>query len=130
MSRKHNSTQPKAEQATTTATPETPQTPAKPKARDLPCLCGCGNPTTTRDARFLSGHDAKLRKAVLEARGSWDAVPELARPFFLWDASKGGATAGLRVDDVTNPRWLADAKAERAPVPTGPETEEAEEQVA
>lgn len=39
----------------------------RPTARGLPCLCGCGSPTVTDEARFVSGHDAKLRRDVLRA---------------------------------------------------------------
>ena len=113
MSKKTKSTQ-------TEATASEAKT-ATPSAKGLPCLCGCGEATTTPAARFLSGHDAKLRKAVLAAAGSWDAVPEHARPFFLFDAASGGATAGLALDSTTNPQWLSDAKADRKRRETGEE---------
>lgn len=107
------STTPKA--TGTTAASTTPKaTSTAPDATGLPCLCGCGAPTATPAARFLSGHDAKLRKAVLKAGLAWDAVPVAARPFFLADRAEGEATAGLFLVDPTNPRWLRDAKADRA----------------
>jgi len=62
-------------------------------ARDLPCLCGCGNPTHTKDARFLSGHDAKLRKVIL-LQGA-EATPEIIRPFF----ARGEEIAGLLISE-------------------------------
>lgn len=84
-----------------------------PSAAGLPCLCGCGSPTQTPNARFLSGHDARLRKVVIEAGLAWSAVPDAARPFFLADRAKGNATAGLFLDSAETPRWLRDAKADR-----------------
>lgn len=116
MSKKTKSTQTEAPATTTEAT-----TPKGPSAKGIPCLCGCGAETQTPAARFLSGHDAKLRKAVLAATGSWDAVPTIARPFFLFDATSGGATAGLLLDSTSNPQWLSDAKADRKRRETGAE---------
>jgi hypothetical protein len=108
--------------STQTATETTSSPSTGPSAKGIPCLCGCGAATTTDAARFLSGHDAKLRKAVLAAAGSWDAVPVIARPFFLFDAGQDdGATAGLALDDRNNPRWLSDAKADRKRRETGAE---------
>lgn len=100
--------------AAKSTTPKATSTTNAPDATGLPCLCGCGAPTATPAARFLSGHDAKLRKAVLKAGLAWDAVPVAARPFFLADRAEGEATAGLFLVDPTNPRWLRDAKADRA----------------
>lgn len=31
-----------------------------------PCLCGCGGATVTPKARFISGHDSKMRKAIID----------------------------------------------------------------
>lgn len=79
---------------------ETPaaETPAPAKVRThnskgvrlaigMPCLCGCELPTHTKAARFLSGHDAKLRKRVL-ALG--EPLPEIVRPFFEDGETIGG----------------------------------------
>lgn len=72
-------------------------------ARDLPCLCGCGNPTTTPDARFLSGHDQRMRVAIL--RGG--EVPELALPFY----TAGEVMAGLQmVEQEDGEMVLVDVK--------------------
>src|SRR5687768_8869959 len=45
----------------------------KASARGLPCLCGCGNPTVTSEARFLSGHDAQFRSRVLKEEQTLDS---------------------------------------------------------
>lgn len=91
-----------------TETQPTPETPKAPKptskapyavrrngllsAFGLPCLCGCGAPTHTEEARFLSGHDAKLRKAVLLLGAP---LPDVVRPFF----EHGETVAGLALVD-------------------------------
>lgn len=72
-------------------------------ARGLTCLCGCGQPTTTRDARFLSGHDAKLRKALLVDKLP---CPEIVRPFF----ENGEVIAGVMLEGGE----FVDVKAGRA----------------
>jgi hypothetical protein len=59
-------------------------------ARGLTCLCGCGAPTHTADARFLSGHDAIMRRNVL-LKG--EPVPAIIRPFF----EAGEVIAGMRL---------------------------------
>lgn len=61
-------------------------------ARDLPCLCGCGEDTVTRDAWFVSGHDAKLRKRLLEG----EEIPQIIRPFF---EVEGQVIAALMLED-------------------------------
>lgn len=48
-----------------------PKTPAKSTATN--CLCGCGAPTITAKARFLSGHDARF--AGLYGRGEIALTP-------------------------------------------------------
>ena len=58
-------------------------------ARGLACLCGCGEATTTPDARFRSGHDQRMRVAIL--RGG--EIPALALPFF----TAGETMAGLQL---------------------------------
>lgn len=69
----------------------TQQTPATPAASDpldatnLPCLCGCEQETVRAVARFLPGHDAKLRALVLRGRLRVEAVPAVALPFFQND---------------------------------------------
>jgi hypothetical protein len=76
-------------------------------ARGLPCLCGCGASTTTRDARFLSGHDAKMRAAILKQGLATSAIPDVALPFF----KDGGAIAGLLLADVgTEQERIVDVK--------------------
>jgi len=49
----------------------------KLSAAGLPCLCGCGGATVTDAAQFISGHDAKLRKAILGGA----ELPAIAQPF-------------------------------------------------
>lgn len=105
MARKTTSTQPTPATTAdttpvTTATPETPATPkaAKLSPRGLPCLCGCGTATHTPAARFLSGHDAKLRKLAFATGLKLSALPEICQPFFIADAAKDKATAGFRVE--------------------------------
>lgn len=61
----------------------------KMSARGLTCLCGCGAPTQTRDARFLSGHDSKMRQAILDG----GATPAIVLPFF----EAGEVIAGLKL---------------------------------
>lgn len=64
-------------------------------ARGFACLCGCGNPTVQRDARFISGHDAKMRAEIRRANMVPEALPEIARPFF----ENGEALGGLMLVD-------------------------------
>lgn len=55
-----------------------------PSAKGLPCLCGCGQPTRTEKAKFIPGHDAKLKGVLLKVeRGELpkSAVPDVAKPF-------------------------------------------------
>lgn len=99
MSRKHDATPTLAEQAVAAAEPTpapatTEATPAPRKnaagklsAKGLPCLCGCGLATVTPTARFLSGHDAKLRKTILVDGAE---IPEVVRPFFDNGETIGG----------------------------------------
>ncbi len=78
----------------------------KLSARDLPCLCGCNEPTQTRDARFRSGHDAKLRQGLIEEGLKADALPAIILPFF----KRGEDIAGLRLSK--SGKTLTDLKAE------------------
>jgi len=80
----------------------------KLSARDLPCLCGCNEPTQTRDARFKSGHDAKLRQGLMEEDLDASALPKIIRPFF----ERGETVAGLKL--AKNGKTLIDMKAEGA----------------
>lgn len=79
-------------------------------ARDLPCLCGCSQPTVTNDARFISGHDAKMRQTILtssdDAKERADAIPSIVRPFF----DNGETVAGLRL----NAGKIVDVKATKS----------------
>jgi hypothetical protein len=36
------------------------------KMKTAACECGCGNPTIRPDARFLPGHDAKLKSELIK----------------------------------------------------------------
>jgi hypothetical protein len=47
---------------------------AKPKAQPHPCECGCGDLTKTGKARFIPGHDAKLKSALIRAALEGDRV--------------------------------------------------------
>jgi hypothetical protein len=38
---------------------------AKPKAQPHPCECGCEGQTVTGKARFIPGHDAKLKSRLI-----------------------------------------------------------------
>jgi hypothetical protein len=67
----------------------------RPTARGLTCLCGCGQPTHRPDAWFLSGHDARLRKAVITGKLGFSDLPAIVRPFF----KLGAPIAGLLLDD-------------------------------
>lgn len=80
----------------------------KLSARDLPCLCGCNKPTQTADARFLSGHDAKLRQGVIEENLDASCLPAIILPFF----TRGETVAGLRL--AKGGKKLVDMKAEGA----------------
>lgn len=73
-------------------------------ARGLTCLCGCGQDTIRDVARFLPGHDASLRKAVIRGRMSRKAIPEIALPFFEADPDP---IAGLELKGD----WVRDVKA-------------------
>ncbi len=97
------------------------------QAIGLPCLCGCGDATRQPAARFLPGHDAKLRAAIRKAKLGWDSVPEIARPFFIDDQAHGEATAGLLMVPGTNGfPLLRDVKAERRVVPVADDAREVE----
>lgn len=78
----------------------------RPTARRLPCLCGCGQPTHTDEAWFLSGHDAKLRKAIVDGKLGIEQVPEIVRPFFRL----GSPIAGLLLEEDGS---FSDTKAAR-----------------
>lgn len=80
----------------------------KLSARDLPCLCGCNEPTQTRDARFKSGHDAKLRQGLMEEDLDASALPKIIVPFF----TRGETVAGLKL--AKGGKRLIDMKAEGA----------------
>lgn len=60
-------------------------------ARGLTCLCGCGQATVTYEAKFVSGHDAKLRKRLLEG----EEIPAIILPFF---EVEGTVIAGLALE--------------------------------
>lgn len=76
-------------------------------ARGLACLCGCGEPTTTSDARFRAGHDAKMRAAII--RGG--SIPEIVLPMFL----NGETIAGLALVELADGSFqIDDRKAGRA----------------
>ena len=82
----------------------------RPTARRLTCLCGCGEPTHTDEAWFKSGHDAKLRKLVLdhtEDRQTIEVLPAIVIPFF----KLGAPIAGLQLEAETG--RLIDTKAGR-----------------
>ena len=118
MSRKHNAPV-VSEQQVVPATPAPRQSPAEraaarvaardahraagglarnaagnPDARGLACLCGCGLPTVRDEALFVSGHDAKLRAAVLALPGERQVLGSL--PFFAQAfVREAGPVAGL-----------------------------------
>lgn len=69
-------------------------------ARGLTCLCGCGAQTVTTDARFVAGHDAKMRAAIV--RGG--AIPEIVLPMFL----NGEVIAGLALVEGTDGSFSID----------------------
>jgi hypothetical protein len=54
-------------------TKQTPK-PVKPKAQPHPCECGCGEQTKTGKARFIPGHDAKLKSALIRSALGGDRV--------------------------------------------------------
>lgn len=73
----------------------------KASARGLACLCGCGNPTQTDDARFISGHDAQFRSRVLKGEqtlGSKESA--LIRPFY--EAGEVIAGFGFEGDELVD----------------------------
>jgi len=56
------------------------QPPRGAGGRGGPCLCGCGQPTITREARFLPGHDGKLTHRLMTEGGlTFDAARERVR---------------------------------------------------
>jgi len=70
-------------------------------ARGLTCLCGCRSMTVTNDARFVSGHDAKMRQAILTSEDRLAAIPEIVLPFFQNKETIAGLRlAGSKVLDV------------------------------
>jgi hypothetical protein len=82
---------PVAKKATAPAKAATPAKAAPAKkddgklsAKGLSCLCGCGQATLTDSARFIPGHDAKLKSVLLKVeRGELTepSIPKIARPF-------------------------------------------------
>jgi hypothetical protein len=77
-------------------------------ALGLTCLCGCGAPTHTTHARFVSGHDAKLRRGIKAAGFEWTACPEIIRPFY----EDGEVIAGLALaEDEQGERRFVDRHA-------------------
>ena len=53
---------------------------SRSNGRGEACLCGCGRPTATRDARFLPGHDGKLVHRLMAEDGlSFDAARRAVR---------------------------------------------------
>lgn len=85
--------------APATPAPAKPGKPAKPAAPATPgnfplCGCGCGVPTVTAKARFLSGHDA--RYAGMVGRGERAADPRLATPGLDAKIEKIAATTRQR----------------------------------
>lgn len=77
----------------------------RPTARGLTCLCGCGDATHRDDAMFRSGHDARLRKAVILGELTFDGLPEIVKPWFKLMAP----IAGLLLD--TDGQTILDVKA-------------------
>lgn len=72
-----------ADEAATRARGEVVKNAAgRPTARGLTCLCGCADATHRPDAWFRSGHDARLRKAVITGSLTFDGLPEIVKPFF------------------------------------------------
>ncbi|HEX9244670.1 MAG TPA: helix-turn-helix domain-containing protein [bacterium] len=48
--------------------------------RGEPCLCGCGEPTITRGARFRPGHDGKVIHRLMTSDGlTFDAARKAVR---------------------------------------------------
>ena len=80
----------------------------------LPCLCGCGGQTTRTVAKFISGHDAKLKgrmsrfvdDRVLETDAP---IPEIALPFLTEDGITGYTLSKGMLSGPTGRRQLSDA---------------------
>jgi len=71
------------------------QEPKATKPEPEPCLCGCGKPTVTAKARFIAGHDAKLKARLITA--ALEAEAQLGRmPTRDEDDSVGWAHVELR----------------------------------
>ena len=52
----------------------------RPDGRGEPCLCGCGEPTITRGARFRPGHDGKVIHRLMTSDGlTFDAARKAVR---------------------------------------------------
>lgn len=80
-------------------------------AKGMTCLCGCGEETVTPNAKFISGHDSKLRKFLLspEVKGRIDLAVKLnpaVQTALLWMTEE--PLAGVRVSG----KHLIDMKAE------------------
>lgn len=74
----------KTSASTQSAKPKAEKESKGPSAKGLSCLCGCGQATVTDSAKFIPGHDAKLKGLLLKVeRGELpkNQVPEIAKPF-------------------------------------------------
>jgi len=73
-------------------------------SKGMTCLCGCGGATATDGARFITGHDARL-KGVLGriangAKRDGDVIPSDARAFLQEDRGMVGYTARFKGTSV------------------------------
>ena len=55
-----------------------------PSAEGMKCLCGCGKATERKKAKFITGHDTRVKAlliAIMKGDKSKSAIPALAKPF-------------------------------------------------
>jgi hypothetical protein len=85
---------------------------AKPKAQPHPCECGCGEQTITGRARFIPGHDARLKSQLIAA--VLDGSPAEARKAEARLVKLGWAGPEAKVDHLAKSRAAREAKAAKA----------------
>lgn len=65
-----------------TTEPEVIETAIPPRE---PCLCGCGLTPLGKKARFIPGHDAKLRSRLVNAARAGDKAADKQLGDLKWD---------------------------------------------
>ena len=83
----------------------------EPTAEPRLCGCGCGTPVVGKKARFLTGHDAKLKGRLLAAFDAGDASAGATLVANGWKSE--AALAARKQDAATRKATNAGSKRER-----------------